>query len=109
MPNRKVKIKYIKAYDFKATLATGVYGGISANGLINANFFVDRVVLPQYQNVEIDENGETIGVPIDEKDADIAREVICSILFDLNSAKVITDWLQSKIKEHESKLPTIQK
>lgn len=98
---RKIEIRYFKAYDFKAFLATGVYGGISGNGLINANFFTDRVVIPNSQIVEIDENGIPIGQPVDSKEGDLAREVQTALLMDVGTAKIVVAWLQSRIKEHE--------
>jgi hypothetical protein len=105
MANRKIKIRYIKSYDFKISLATGVYGGIATNGLINVNFFNERAVLPDSQTIEIDENGKTIGKEIDERDGDITRELQSGILIDINAAKVVINWLQGKIDEHEKVFP----
>ncbi len=107
MVNRKVKIRYIKAYDFKAALATGVFGGITSSGLINANFFSDRVVIPDSQTIELNEIGEPQGEPIDQKDGDIVREMQSGVLMDVNTARVIAGWIQDKIKEHEEKIPKL--
>ncbi len=108
MTNRSVKIRYLKAYDYKAALATGVYGGLTSNGMINANFFTDRVVIPDSQTVEIDEKGVAIGIPKDNKDGDLVREVQFGTLMDINTAKVIVAWLDSKIQEFEENFPKIK-
>jgi hypothetical protein len=101
MGNKKVKIKYLQSHDFKVSLVMGVHGGISSNGLINANFFVDRTVIPDSQIVEIDEKGKILGQPVDEKNGDITREVLFGALLDVNSAKMIVSWLETQIKNHE--------
>lgn len=101
MANKKIKIRYLKAYDFKISLATGVYGGITHNGLININFFNERAVIPNSQIVEIDENGVPVGKAIDEKDGDVMRELQSGLLLDINAAKVVINWLQGKVREHE--------
>ncbi len=105
MANRNIKIRYLKSYDYKASLATGVYGGITANGMINANFFTDRTILPDSQLIEVNDSGVQIGLPKDQKDGDLLREVQTGILMDLNTAKVIVAWLDSKIEEFEKNFP----
>lgn len=105
MANRSIKIRYLKSYDYKASLATGVYGGITANGMINANFFTDRSVLPDSQLIEVDDKGVQIGLPKDQKDGDLLREVQTGILMDVNTAKVVVAWLDSKIEEFEKNFP----
>src|SRR5688572_1446985 len=100
MPDKKLKIRYLKSYDFKVSLATGVYGGITTNGLINANFFSDRTVIPTSQIVEIDGQGNIIS-SVEEKDGDVVREVTVGLLMDVNSAKLLVNWLSSKIDEFE--------
>jgi hypothetical protein len=105
MANRTIKIKYLKAHDFKTSMATGVYGGVTNNGLINANFFTDRSVIPDYQTIEIDESGVPQGPPKDQRDSDLIREVQFSALMDVGTARVIVAWLDSKIQEYETKFP----
>ena len=82
-------------------MVTGVYGGLTTNGLINANFFNERAVLPDSQMVEVNEDGVIIGKPIDKKDGDIMRELQSGLLMDVNTARVIIRWLESKIKDLE--------
>jgi hypothetical protein len=104
MANKTFRIKYSKASDFKTTLATGVFGGLSNNGLLNANFFTDRAILPKYQNIEIDDEGNQIGKPVDEKDGDMLREVQVGVVMDINTAKSIVAWMNSKIEEFEKNI-----
>ncbi len=102
MYKRTIKIRYLKAHDFKSVLATGVYGGLGSNGLINANFFLDRVIIPNHQIIEIDEEANRADRIVEEqKDGEIAREVHCGIIMDVNTAKIIAGWLTTKINEYE--------
>lgn len=85
-------------------LSTGIYGGLGSNGLINANFYVDRTIIPHSEEVEVDENGKRIGEPLREKDGDSVREVQFGTLFDINTAKSFVKWLNERIEEHENKI-----
>lgn len=102
MPNRQIKIRYIKSHDYKVALSTGIFGGLGSNGLINANFYIDRVIIPKNENVEIDENGSIVKSEY-EREGDAVREVQFGALLDINTAKQIADWLNSKIFEHEQR------
>src|SRR5258707_1041589 len=102
MPNTKlIKIKYLKSYDFKTSLVSGIHGGTGTNGLINANFFVDRAAIPDSQIMETTETGVLIKVNGETKESDITREVQFGALFDINTAKAFVIWLQARINEYE--------
>lgn len=105
MENKQIKIRYVKSYDYKSSLSTGVYGGITANGMINANFFTDRAVIPDSQLIEIDENGLQVGPPKDNKDGDLLREVQFGALMDVNTVKIVVAWLNAKVEEFEKNYP----
>jgi len=109
MPNKKVKVKYLKTYDFKIALVTGVYGGLGTNGLINANFFIDRVVIPNSQEFEIDDSGKQVTAAIDDKDCDVVREVQFGTFMDINTMKIFHDWLGKKIIEYDQLFPKVKK
>lgn len=103
MPNKTVKIKYVKAYDYKTSLATGIITALTTHGLINMSFFTDRAIFPKSQTIEFDETGKQIGKPLDEKDGDLTREVQFGAIMDINTAKQMLNVLQAKIQEHELK------
>jgi hypothetical protein len=99
MANKSINIKFIKAHDYKTSFITGIYGGMAPNGLINVNFFTDRAILPKSQTIEVDEKGVAIGLPINNTDADFAREIQFGTIMDVNTARMLVDFLQSKIAE----------
>lgn len=102
MTIRKINIKYVKSHDYKAGVSSGVYGGITTNGLINANFYLDRTIIPTHEIYDVDDSGQIIGQPITEKDGDLIREVQFGTLLDIETAKNVIEWLSTKIKEQES-------
>jgi len=106
MATRVLKVRFIKSYDYKVGFSTGVHGGLSSNGLINMNFFVDRSVIPDSETVEIDEIGRKIRDIEKIKDGDAVREVQFGTLLDINSAKRVVKWLEERIKEYEDRIKT---
>jgi uncharacterized protein YuzE len=104
MPNKKIEIKYLRAYDYRASVSTGVYGGITPTGLISANFYIDRIAVPDSEEIEVSEDGKVVGQPVVHTGAHLIREVQHGVLMDLNSARVIVNWLNGKIVELEKAL-----
>jgi hypothetical protein len=105
MANRNIKIKYYKAHDFKTSLTTGIYGGVTPHGMINAHFFTDRNGLPDYETIELTDKGVQIGMPQQHKDGDFVREVQFGTLLDVATAKQVVDWLNQRIAEAEKNFP----
>lgn len=102
MATRKIKVRYLKSHDYKISFANGIFGGINSNGLINANFYIDRMVIPDSETVEIDETGKRLSPPEIVRDGDAVREVQFGVIIDVKTAKRIAEWLTMKITEHES-------
>lgn len=44
---KELSIQYVQSTNFSSFFSTGVYGGISINGTICMNFYIDRVPLPE--------------------------------------------------------------
>jgi hypothetical protein len=101
---RQLKIKYQKVHDFKTSFITGVHGGISGNGLLTANFFTDRIALPERQLITVDEKNSPLKVE-DELNNDGVREVQFSVLMDINTSKLVVEWLNNRISEYEQLNP----
>lgn len=94
-------VHYIKNNDFKTVLATGIIGGITPNGLIDMNFFIDRIPIPQKVTHSL--SGGSLGTEI-RKDSKkgIIREVNFGVVLDFTTAKSMLEWLDTKVKELES-------
>lgn len=103
---KKLKVSYTKSPNFTSGFVTGVQGGIAPNGLLNINFFTDKLAVPDSFDLETDEAGRVLKeLP---KAANFTREVVCGIELDLATAKVINTWLAQKIKEVEHLRKTLK-
>jgi hypothetical protein len=62
MPNKKppeaIKVYYEKSKDYRLIPVTGAYGGLSPNGEVIIDFFVERRDSPKEITLEIDEHGK---------------------------------------------------
>lgn len=103
MATRELKVSYVKTHDFKMAFSTGVFGGLASNGLINAVFFLDRIVIPNSQKIDVDENGEMVKLIDQEKDADVVREALFGVQIDVNTARKVVDWFNKRIADFEAK------
>lgn len=98
-----LEFHYLKSPGFKSFYATGAYGGISPNGLISMAFYVERSPIPQKTVFSFDKEGKLGKELIDLKEGKegVIRELDCNILFDINTAKNIRNWLDNHIKNLE--------
>jgi hypothetical protein len=97
-----VDIHFIKNNDFKTVLATGAFGGISPNGLINMNIFTERTPIPNKISYQIDSKNPALDSSNEtgtEGKAGIIREVQFGMLIDIQTAKNISAWLNSQISQ----------
>jgi hypothetical protein len=92
-----VKIHYIKLPDYKTVYVNGGTGGITANGGINLNVYTQRNTIPQTGSLEV-KNGEITEKTLETKEG-FVREVAFGMIFDLNSAIAIRDWLTNQIDQ----------
>ncbi len=104
--SKTYKITYVKAYDYKTSFVSGVHGGLGSNGLLNVSFFADRPALPDTNIVEINEQN-IVTKSEDVKTSDMVRDVQFGLVMDINTTKLVVNWLQSRIKEYEENIKKI--
>lgn len=92
----QINLTYQKSVDYKSSLASGVYGGANSNGIIEINFFLDRFSLPSQEIVPTNVEHTMITT------SGITREVQCGIFLDINSAKIISQWLKDQLDKLEA-------
>jgi hypothetical protein len=102
--NPEVTFKYIFTKEYNAKYASGVYGGVTANGEIVANFFFERHALPISQTNAIEQSGQ-LGKLIRNEPEDLqklmVRVVENGVILNTRSARTIVDWLTSQIEQAE--------
>lgn len=97
------EVEYHTTTNFETRLTTGAYGGVTAQGLINVNFYIDRNAIPEKTAHEPD--GQGLMQEVAKKGFEgVVREVHSGIIMDLNTAKNVVMWLQTHINHLEEAL-----
>ena len=107
---RKINFRYIFPEDYNPVYCNGAYGGVSSHGEIVANFFLERMPLPNVLTDEVNPDGSLNGVIAtdpDDLNETIIRYVSTGLILSESSAKSIHKWLGKQIQELENR-KTIQ-
>lgn len=90
--------------DYNPKYVNGAYGGVSPSGEIVANFYLERIPIPNKVEQEVKENG-SLGAEIrtepESHKRNLIRFVETGVVFDLRHAKEFYLWLGTKISELE--------
>ncbi len=106
---RSVKFRYIFSKDYNPVYCNGAYGGISPQGDIVANFFLERLPLPNFVTNSINSDGTLSGnISKDPEDLDntFIRYVTNGIVLNEVGARAIYEWLGTQLAELENRKKT---
>ena len=109
-PNEKqLEIHYVEGKGFSSNQATGVYGGLTGQGKLCMNFYIERIPLPTKSDIRITKEGKLDEKPsgLDKKVLGI-REITNCVMMDIDVARNFHQWLGAKIGEFD-KLIQIEK
>lgn len=95
-----IKVKYLHNDDYNPVYVNGVYGGITAQDEIVANFFLERHPIPNDVGISISEQKEIQS----DRDYAAVRFITNGIILNLDAAKCIKQWLEEKINLLEDSL-----
>ena len=100
---KEIKVKYVKADGYKTMSATGCFGGVSAQGEIVADLFVDKPLVPEETKLLV-EPGKATELKM-EFPRGILREIQASFIIRPDLALGIGKWLieQAEIAGGKSK------
>jgi hypothetical protein len=104
----KIKFKYIFQDDYNPKYVNGAFGGISPQGEIVLNFYLERVALPRSQTYSVKE-GLVLSEISEEREpgdheSSVVRFVENGIVLDLAHAEDIHRWLGAHIETLKSSL-----
>ena len=98
--SKQITFKYKFPEDYNPIYVNGAQGGVNSKGEIVANFFFERIALPNKQVHELSEVG-TLGQIIrtdpENLNESLVRYVENGIVMNLNTAKEIYQWLGNNI------------
>ncbi len=103
--DNKVTIKYKYPEDYNPKFINGAQGGINIQGEIVANFYFERVPLPNSITQEVTNDGG-LGKVVDTDPKDLPNSVLryiqSGVVMNLEVAKQVYDWLGKQIAIRES-------
>lgn len=103
-----IDFHHIKSNAFRTIHVDGAFGGVSPRGsLINMTLFNERWPVPTQITHAIDKDG-AVGEELKERRATrrgVVRELEANLVFDVETAKRLVQWLLDKIQQAESALP----
>ncbi len=100
---KEIVVNYIKTSNYRSYHIDGIYGGVTPNGKIYAELFIQRSVTPKsikykVQDGILKEEIERMG-----KEG-IVREIESGVVMDIETARIFKDWLDSKISEYDKRI-----
>lgn len=103
---RQINFKYVFDEKYNPAYCNGAFGGISTQGEIVVNFFMERMPIPNSTTNSVNPDGSLGGVistDPENLDETVIRYVSNGIVLSENSAKAIHEWLGSQIQELENR------
>ena len=95
-------IHFLKNNDYRTVFASGVFGGVTPNGLVNINFFTDRAPLPNKITYEIDPQNPSLKKEAErEGRKGFVREVHFGVVLDKETTKLTIAWLTEQLANLE--------
>ena len=100
MEQKTIKFKYIFDENYNPVYVNGAQGGITPQGEIVANFYLERLALPNAQTQEVKADG-TLGEAISSEPEDLnnsfVRFIKNGVVMNLQTAISISNWLNKHI------------
>lgn len=105
----KLEIHYIKNNDFRTLFGSGVFGGVTPQGLVNVNFFTERAAIPSKVVYAVNGLEDPLQMTEIEREGKegVIREVHFGVLMDINMAISFREWLDNKIQQIQQIQPAI--
>ena len=102
-PNR-IRYEYEQTPEARLQYVHGVWGGISPQGEIEANFYVESDKLPPYSERMVAPDG-SFGMemaPYDDDTRVVVRTIHSKVIMNYHTAKAMLEWLEDKVATLEA-------
>ena len=104
--HREINFHYVFSDDYNPVYCTGAYGGISPQGDIVANFYLERMPIPKSLTYALDDNG-SLGDVVSTEPEDLKQKVVryvsTGVVLNEANARSICDWLKQQLDELEAR------
>jgi len=103
----QIKVKYKYVDDYNPQYVNGAHGGINVQGEIVANFYFERVPMPNSITHEVSKEG-VLGKVVAAEPEDLTRSVLryvqTGVVMNLEVAKQVHKWLGDQIAIREDQI-----
>lgn len=103
---RQIKFNYIFPENYNPVYCNGAFGGVSTQGEIIANFFMERPPVPNSVTNSINSDGTLGGIiEVDPQNINdtIIRYISTGIVLNEENARAVYEWLGNQIQELENR------
>lgn len=103
---RQIRFKYVFSENYNPVYCNGAFGGVSTQGEIVVNFFMERMPIPNSVTNSINHDGTLGGIVVTDPENfndTVIRYISTGIVLNLENAKSIHEWLGNQIQELENR------
>lgn len=105
--SKEIICKYLFENNYSPVYINGAHGGVNSRGEIVVHFYLERQALPYSLTLKVDEDGyvkndEILKTEPEELENSFVRHVSNGVVMNLQTAKLIKDWLSGHIERLES-------
>ncbi len=99
----QLTFNYIKSTQFRVIHVDGAFGGVAPRGHIHMSVYSERVAIPRVIVHQIDKDGKLGKEIIGKRESreGVEREMEVDLVFGLEEAKALHDWLTTQIEQLE--------
>ncbi len=100
----KIRYEYQEYPETRLHYAHGIWGGITTQGEIEANFYTESDKLPPFSERLVSADG-SFGiemVPYNEENRTIVRTIHSKVIMNYHTAKAMLEWLEEKVATLEA-------
>lgn len=97
----EIDFHYLKTHSYRTYHVDGIFGGLTPRGNLYMELFVERGPTPTLIRNKLTKSGKVGDEVIREGKTGFIREIECGLMMDIETAKVIRGWLNTKIEDFE--------
>lgn len=99
--SQEVTFHYQKTSSYRSYHVDGAYGGLSPNGNLHIQPYVERAPIPKTETYKIQKGKLEIVSKVGKEG--VIRDIECELIMDYGTMVVVHEWLGKKIDEFNEK------
>jgi hypothetical protein len=101
----QIRISFKTGNDYRVIPVSGVYGGITPQGLVHADLFIEKAEVPESMVIDVDEaTGEASEVSRSPVEQGIVRELLVGLVMRPEVARAVGLWFMNQVDQMEKQM-----